>query len=286
MGGNLYRAVPFGYPVPNDARGFYGSVVAEVTTHQNLVFYDYETLEQCYVCDIPNCTHNNEGCTSYLDTYGGVSTFAYGENLFINYALYNNGTEDRNNWPSAIEKRDLDGTNPQVMITYPPCELQVDKVFTDGEWLYYRDADGFVRLNIDTFEKQLVATIPKMTSRISDGGYEIPESFMELMPCSFEGKFLWQRLNKDDTIDLLLMVPATGSTSILHTWPSTQNKAYAYHSLPHNYTLDGKGYYVDVEKGEIRCFDIASGEDTLVTDKYASENIPYSVEYAEDDGSS
>ena len=266
-----------------DARGFYQAVYPQVTIYQNLVFYDFETLEQRYLCNAPGCTHDQPGCTSYLDTFGSVEAYTYGDNLFLNYYSYNDGTEDRNNWPSAIEKRNLDGTNPRLMITYPSHDLFTEVVFTDGEWLYYSDGSGFVRLNIETYEKQLVAEIPAPVRGTGEHGQSTLTSYTAQIASSYNGQFLWRRLNGDGTRDLLLMHPATGETTVAHTWPAPQNVQDSSRNTPFTYTPDGKGYYVDIDNGTVRCYDIATGEDSLVTDKYAGENTVIELELMDGD---
>lgn len=266
-----------GYPGMGCDKGFFSVDIPGVTTYQLLLFYDYETLEQRVLCDVPGCAHDSKECPAYIDSFGGVYPFAYGDALYLNYVSYNDGTPDRNQWPAAIEKRNLDGSNPQVMVTYPHGALQPNLVFTDGQWLYYIEpGNTLVRLHTETFEKQDIWQVPEMTTRADDELGSVPESYTTLLECTYGGKFLWQRLNPDGSTSLLSMHPETGELTTVYSWP-VQDDPYFF--VPYRFTAEGKGYYTNRETGEIRCIDIATGEDTLVSDAFKAENIPYTRSY-------
>ncbi|MEG1641410.1 MAG: hypothetical protein RR284_10890, partial [Ruthenibacterium sp.] len=61
----------YGQNMQND-NGFYTVECPQSNLYQNLMYYDYQTQTQRYVCNKPDCTHDSKECTSYLSTYGGV----------------------------------------------------------------------------------------------------------------------------------------------------------------------------------------------------------------------
>lgn len=236
-------------PNPNNERGFY-HMDSPSGYGANIFFYDYNTLEQRYLCNKTDCTHDTTECLSYVDNSGGLGPFTDGEFLYVLHSVYGEGEEE----VSGIERRNLDGTGGEIMLTYPSCEMDMENVYADGDALYFDAPDGFVRLDIESFEKTL-----------------LPDPFGDYthvwyLSSLYRGNLLVLTEKEDLSHQLHTWNAATGKSALLHDWP-------AGGISPDFFTPEGKSYYAEEKTGHIRCYDIATDTDTLVTDKFADLNV-------------
>lgn len=58
------------YGSGNDA-GFY-EVFTNDDTSKNIMYTDYATQSQIYLCSAPSCAHDNESCTTWIKPMGGT----------------------------------------------------------------------------------------------------------------------------------------------------------------------------------------------------------------------
>lgn len=117
----------------------------------NIMYVDYKTRKQIYLCDKLECNHDNDKCTSYIDfkyaamekillcddkylylitsehnNTNGISTsISYGDLGAIN--------EDQ---PTTIYRMNLDGSNKKKLVTLNTGELLANNFFTDGNYIY------------------------------------------------------------------------------------------------------------------------------------------------------
>ena len=63
-------------------RGFY-SVVSNEDQSKNLMYIDYASKKQVYLCDQPNCTHDSEQCNSWIAPCGGTVVPVVGRIVFF-----------------------------------------------------------------------------------------------------------------------------------------------------------------------------------------------------------
>lgn len=75
--------------------------------YDNLMYIDYATGKQVYLCSKANCAHNDSGCTSYIQVEGAQGLFTYQEKL---YRLSNAYSADDQIVPGLFES-ELDGSN-------------------------------------------------------------------------------------------------------------------------------------------------------------------------------
>ena len=122
-----------------NAEGFY-SVFPNEDDSRNILYVDYATASQVYLCAQPNCEHNSENCPSWIAPFGGTVTAAACEDeLFLFYNGYGGGTR--------IERADLNGENRRTLLTLP-CNVQAQNaVAFNGEFLVFAlhesdNADG------------------------------------------------------------------------------------------------------------------------------------------------
>ena len=69
-----------------NAEGFY-SVVANDDGSKNILYTDYASASQVYLCNQPNCEHDSEKCTAWVAPFeGSVTPVATENNLFLLYS--------------------------------------------------------------------------------------------------------------------------------------------------------------------------------------------------------
>lgn len=97
------------YGSGNDA-GFY-EVFANDDTSKNIMYTDYATLSQVYLCSKPSCAHDNESCTSWIKPMGGT---VYPVALNGRLALIYSNRDDF----SRIELADANGSNRHTLMEF------------------------------------------------------------------------------------------------------------------------------------------------------------------------
>ncbi|WP_297136427.1 hypothetical protein [Terrisporobacter sp.] len=123
----------------------------EGNTVQNLMYVDYKTKKQIYLCDKSECNHNTDRCTSYIETkYFGRqnSLICDGKYLYLISSEYNDdgsistsisyGGEGLTpiSEPTSIYRMNLDGSNRILLSEFESGELLGEKILTDGEYIY------------------------------------------------------------------------------------------------------------------------------------------------------
>lgn len=117
--------------------GYY-QIIANSDGSHNVVFIDYKTRQQIYLCADANCQHNTDQCSSWFpadDTQ--IWPIACDDQIFFVH----------NSWVSTsyIEKADPDGSNRQML-----CELENGSTIDSGA--AYKS--GYLVLMVDTLTNQ------------------------------------------------------------------------------------------------------------------------------------
>ena len=105
----------------------------------NITYIDYATCSEIYLCNRPNCTHDNESCTSWLPMDGiSKDVFAAGDHLVI---LYHGSASDVDEFGPAsmphIDIANLDGSERKTLITLDAaCEMNLP-ILSDGNSLVF-----------------------------------------------------------------------------------------------------------------------------------------------------
>lgn len=96
----------------------------------HIMYFDYDTQKEVYLCNKPNCTHEDDSCSSYLEMGEINELFYYDNHLYLvnaqtggNIVHMNldgtiSDTEEKEN-PSTIYRMDLDGTNKKKLFAVP-----------------------------------------------------------------------------------------------------------------------------------------------------------------------
>ncbi len=92
-------------------KGFY-SVFLNDDGSSNIMYTDYATQTQVYLCAKPNCEHDSDACTSWIAPFAGTIVPAATEkDLFLIYS----SREER----PKIERLELNGENPTTVFSLP-----------------------------------------------------------------------------------------------------------------------------------------------------------------------
>lgn len=110
-------------------------IVPNATLGCNILYSDYATGSTVYLCNDPNCTHNSDSCTSWLEN-SGAEIFADSQADAL-YLI----TGDESG--STLWQMHLDGTDRKALYQTEASESLLDAVASDGENLYM-DIHAFV----------------------------------------------------------------------------------------------------------------------------------------------
>ena len=119
---------------------------------EHIMYFDYATQKEVYLCNKPNCKHEDESCSSYLNIAEVNEIFYYDQHLYlvnaqeasnvvsINDAGTTSMASDNGN-PSTVYRMDLDGTNREKLFTVPsgtqismPYVIKGNQMFTFLEY--------------------------------------------------------------------------------------------------------------------------------------------------------
>lgn len=97
----------------------------------NIMFFDYDTQKEVYLCNKPNCKHEDNTCSSYLEIGESNELFYYDHHLYLINAQASGSimsitghgddmvSEDQNGTPSTVYRMNLDGTNKEKLFVAP-----------------------------------------------------------------------------------------------------------------------------------------------------------------------
>lgn len=134
----------------SSANGFY-ELIGVYPNSYNIFFTDYKTRQQIYLCSRPECTHNNESCTSYVDCKAGNIPGL----LFSNDILYLiSPASVSENFLPVIERLNPDGSERKIL-----AQFQASQNLNTGWFLADATSLYFIMENINngSFSKTLCA---------------------------------------------------------------------------------------------------------------------------------
>lgn len=103
--------------------------------YDNLMYIDYATGKQVYLCNKSNCSHDDAGCTSYIPINGAQGLFTYKDKL---YRLSGAGSSDGMSDVPGLFVSDLDGSN-QKMLYQLDSGMGWLRDFVIGDGVLYAD---------------------------------------------------------------------------------------------------------------------------------------------------
>lgn len=131
------------------AEGFY-SVFPNEDGSRSLLYVDYASASQVYLCAQPNCEHNGGSCPAWIAPFGGTVTVAAGEKeLFLLCNGYGGGVR--------IERADLNGENRREFFSLPGGTMVENAVASNGETLVLSVQESGLENDSVTQNSRLVA---------------------------------------------------------------------------------------------------------------------------------
>lgn len=122
--------------------GYYHLVERDIKigTITNICYFDYQSKQEIYLCDKPECKHEEESCTSYLPILAMNSAlFVYQDNIYI---IQDEGTTisflgDQENQGAKIYRMDLDGKNHEEFASLPKEYSFLGNTMVVGDSMLY-----------------------------------------------------------------------------------------------------------------------------------------------------
>lgn len=101
-------------------QGYY-EILYDETNRANIYYIDYATRQEVYLCAAPNCSHDREGCTAWLDPEeGSYLPLVSGEHLLLVHIAY--GAEAPERAIPHIEAANLDGSDRHTLVRFAANE--------------------------------------------------------------------------------------------------------------------------------------------------------------------
>ena len=101
-------------------QGYYEVLYGE-TGDANICYIDYATQQEVYLCAAPNCSHDREGCTAWIDPEeGSYIPLVSGDHLLLVHITY--GAEAPERAIPHIDEANLDGSDRRTLVSFAPNE--------------------------------------------------------------------------------------------------------------------------------------------------------------------
>ena len=204
----------------------------------NLLYLDYATGQQVYLCSQPNCSHDTDACTSYLPySAGGILSSVVGDRLVLIFPGNLQEAAGTDTVLPHIETMGLDGSDRKTTVTFGANQVISRPLVTDGKYLYTRlsttTEDG-------SFTAQLVRIDP-------DGGE--PEALCDLNQEWLKGGAGSRLVLWDADQTYVAYDPATGERTTLYQAEDALFTSNLFGSTL-AYLQDGVFHLLDVTTGE------------------------------------
>lgn len=100
----------------------------------NILYIDYATAQEVYLCAAPNCTHDHEGCTAWIDPEeGSYIPLVSGEQLLLVHIAY--GYEEPQRAIPHIDAAGLDGSDRHTLVEFAANERLKSVFAVNGDTL-------------------------------------------------------------------------------------------------------------------------------------------------------
>lgn len=121
-----------------------GYYFLEEGEHQRIKYIDYETRQEIYLCNKPNCKHDNEDCSAYIDSIS-VEMYVYGGSIYLvsssgdttvmSVDAQENISMDTVKEAPVIYRMNLDGTGKEKIFELP-AGMDISPQLISGEYLF------------------------------------------------------------------------------------------------------------------------------------------------------
>lgn len=113
--------------------GFYETYAA-ANGGVNVVYIDYATANEIYLCSAPNCPHDSDACNAWIPPEeAGLAPLVTGDHLLLLHRTY--GVETGYQAIPRIDHMNLDGSDRHTLIEFEPNETLKDVFAANGDTL-------------------------------------------------------------------------------------------------------------------------------------------------------
>lgn len=120
--------------------------ISENLIEGNLKYFDYETRQEIYLCNKPNCNHNNNTCSSYLEEAVASRVFVINNQVYLidRKAVMDRGEEQDDEsftmtpvkGAEILYRMNLDGTGKEEVLKIPSGVNLEQNMVVKGDFLY------------------------------------------------------------------------------------------------------------------------------------------------------
>lgn len=123
-------------------QGFY-QIFLNDDNSKNILYVDYATHQQVYLCSQPNCEHDSESCTSWIPPeMGQVNVVTLPDRILL---IHNNMTEI-----TYIEQLNLDGSDKEILYKFEGSVDIANGVAYNGKYIVFK-LETYTRDSADNF---------------------------------------------------------------------------------------------------------------------------------------
>ena len=241
----------------------------------NIFYIDYATQQEVYLCASPNCTHDHEGCTAWIDPdAGGFTPLVSGEKLLLVHVAY--GFESGESAIPRIDVAGLDGSDRHTLVEFAANERLKLVFSTNGNQLIcalnevnpddIEDTNATLKLVLidlntgertDFYERavQIGGTEPLFMG-VTDSGYcVLREQYTTKSDTDFPGQE-WEDIADEierSTTYTCTMIPVGGSEPV---------GTFTYSGRIYDLLCDDGLYYFDCDSRKVMRVSIPDGTAT------------------------
>lgn len=111
--------------------GMYSLLFHDNDKGANILYTDFATKEQVYLCTNPSCAHDSAACASWIkDTTNATGLFTLNDTLFV----FSLGLHEV---PGSITTMNLDGSQLKKLVTFQKNAIPANGIAGNDQYLYY-----------------------------------------------------------------------------------------------------------------------------------------------------
>lgn len=253
--------------------GYYETYAAD-NGGVNVVYIDYATAQEMYLCASPNCTHDSEACNTWIPPEeAGLFPLVSGEHLLLIHRTY--GGEEGVQAIPRIDHMNLDGSDRKTLIEFDANEYIKDVFAANGNTLIcalnsvesstspeatFRlvEIDLNTGARTDFYEQSVQVGMEPIFMGVTDSGYCILSQFTETKSPSDFPDQEWNEIS------------AEIARSRVYTWtaiPVGYNEAeqfFTYNGRIENYLAADGLYIYDQDAREVLHVSVPDAQQTHI----------------------
>ncbi|MFR9214894.1 MAG: hypothetical protein ACLVKK_01435 [Ruthenibacterium sp.] len=182
--------------------GFY-TLKAVFPNSLNLTYIDYTARQELFLCNRPECLHNDDTCKSYIqfDSSTGVQPSLYlaGDTVLLIYSGAGEASLPR------IEAMELDGSSRHIVAEFKASQTLVPPYLFDAEFLYFSlitqheqplsQTNEFIRVSLKDGSAESIYTFSQNINSLIAGTYEnslVADMVYDQNDKTYRKFFTWQ----------------------------------------------------------------------------------------------